>query len=209
MQPTLRRLVVILIAAVAVVPATGTRAAMLGDAAISYSAMRTVAVNGQSYTGMVFHVPGHERHEQEIQGIPEVILLDTGAKAGALLLPDLNAYVAFPFPPMMAELDDPSLRREPVAQETVSGVRTTKYRIDHMAADGSHALGFAWISGDGVLMRIEGTFIRRGASHGAAIRMELADVQAGPQDRDLFAVPLGLVKLPSNALEAVLSGRTR
>ena len=56
------------------------RAALLGDASISYSAERTVTVNGRSYTGMVFHVPGHERHEQEIQEIPEIVILDAATK---------------------------------------------------------------------------------------------------------------------------------
>jgi hypothetical protein len=204
------RAVVLLIATAALTPAAGgARAAMLGDAAVSYSAERTVTVNGHNYNGMVYHVPGHERHEQELQGMPEVILLDTAAKAGVLLIPGLNASVAFAFPPLMAELDDPALRRAPLEEETVNGVRTTKYRIDHTAADGSRAEGFAWVSAQGVMMRIEGTFIRAGAAHGAAIRMELGGLRFGPQDHSLFDVPPGLVQLPPGALQAFVTGRQR
>jgi hypothetical protein len=188
--------------------AAAAQAAMLGDATVPYSAERTVTVNGRSYTGKVFHVPGHERHEQEIQGIPEVVLLDVAAKRGTLVLPGLNASVAFAFPPVMAELDDPSLRRTPVAQEAVDGVRTTKYRIDHTTGDGGRAEGFAWISAEGVLMRMDGTFTRAGAASGTPIRMELAGLRPGPQDRGLFDVPPGLVQLPSSALQAFLTGRS-
>lgn len=206
MHPGLRCLFLMLV--LALVPGAGAaRAAMLGDAAIAYSALRTVTVNGRSYSGMVFHVPGHERHEQEIEGIPEVILLDAAAKEGILLLPGINAYLDFAFPPLMAELDDPGLRRAPVAQETVNGVRTTKYRIDHRAADGSRAVGFAWISPQGVLMRLDGSFIRAGAENGTSIRMELADLRPGPQDRGLFTMPPGLLRLPSAALQTFLTGR--
>jgi hypothetical protein len=183
------------------------RAAMLGDAALSYSARRTVTVDGHSYSGMVFHVPGHERHEQEIAGMTEVILLDASAKQGVLLLPSIKAYVDFAFPALMAELDDPALRRAPLGQETVNGVMTTKYRIDHTAADGSHARGFAWVSSQGVLMRIEGIFMRPGAARETAINMELAHLKPGPQDRRLFELPAGLLQLPSAALQAFLMGQ--
>lgn len=186
-------------------PAT---AAMLGDAAVSYSAERTVVVNGHSYTGMVFHTPGHDRHEQEIQGIPEVILLDAAAKQGILLLPGLNSYLPFAFPRLMAELDNPSWRRVPQGEELVNGVRTTKYRVDHTAADGSHAQGWLWLSAQGILMRLDGVVTRAGATGGTSIRMELAGLRLGRQDPQLFQIPAGLIKLPSGALEGLLSGRS-
>jgi hypothetical protein len=193
--------------ALALAPGTAT-AAMLGDAAVSYSAERTVVVNGHSYTGMVFHTPGHDRHEQEIQGIPEVILLDAAAKQGILLLPGLNSYLPFAFPRLMAELDDPTWRRVPKGDEVVNGVRTTKYRVDHTAEDGSHAQGWIWLSAQGVLMRLDGVVRRAGASAGTSIRMELAGLRLGRQDPQLFQIPPGLIKLPSGALEGLLSGRS-
>lgn len=183
-------------------------ATLLGDATVAYSAQRTVIVNGRTYAGMVFHIPGRDRDEQEIQGIAEVILLDATAKQGFLFLPMLKTYVAFPFPPLLAELDDPALRRWPVGHETVDGVRTTKYRIEHTAADGTRARGFAWLSGRGVLMRLDGTLSRAGGGGPMQIHMELAHLAIGPQDPALFRLPPGLVKLPSNVLEALLGGKS-
>jgi hypothetical protein len=183
------------------------QAALLGDAAIPYSAERTVTVNGKSYTGMVFHSPGHDRHEQAIQGIPEVVILDAAAKQGFLVLPGLKSYVAFVFPKVMAALDDPSLRRAPVGEEMVGGVPTTKYRVDHTTSDGAHAQGFVWVSAQGVMMRLDGTVTRPGGSHPTAISMALARLAIGPQDPALFVVPPGLVKLPAAALEGLLGGK--
>jgi hypothetical protein len=202
------RLMLLFALAASMAPRPVSAAAMLGDAAVSYSAERTVVVNGRSYTGMVFHIPGHDRHEQEILGIPEVILLDAGAKQGTLVLPGLNSYLVFAFPHLMAEMDDPSWRQAPEGQEIVNGVRTTKYRIDHSAADGSRAHGMIWISAQGVPMRLEGTVSRPGASARTSIRMELADLKLGRQDPHLFELPPGLIKLPSGALESFLSGRS-
>lgn len=183
------------------------RAAMFGDASVAYSAERTVTVNGRSYTGMVFHVPGHERHEQEIQGISEVVILDATDKHAFLIVPMLKSYIAFGFPSLMAELDAPDLRRDPVGRETVNGVRTTKYRIDHVSADGSRAQGFAWLGPQGVLMRIDGTMTRGGGGKPLAIRMELANLALGPQDPALFKVPPGLAKLPAQALEPLFGSK--
>jgi hypothetical protein len=208
MRLTARRLMLLLVLAASIGPLPAAAAAMLGDAAVSYSAERTVVVNGRSYTGMVFHIPGHDRHEQEILGIPEVILLDAGAKQGMLVLPGLNSYLIFAFPRLMAEMDDPSWRKTPQGQEIVNGVRTTKYRIDHIAADGSRAQGMIWISTQGVPMRLEGMVTRPGASAGTTIRMELAGLKLGHQDPHLFELPPGLIKLPSGTIEGFLSGRS-
>lgn len=181
-------------------------AALLGDASVPYSAERIVTVNGRSYSGRVFHAPGHQRHEQTIQGIDEVVLLDSRKTRGWLVLPGLKTYVEFAFPGVMADLGDPALRRSPSGHDTVNGVLTTKYRIDHTAGDGTRAQGFVWISAQGVMMRLEGTVTRHGTGHPTAIRMELAHVQIGPQDPGLFELPPGLVKLPSGTLESLLGG---
>ncbi|HXZ02223.1 MAG TPA: hypothetical protein VEI03_19675 [Stellaceae bacterium] len=178
-------------------------AALLGDARVAYSAERTVTVNGKSYSGMVFHSPGHERHEQTIAGIAEVVILDVAMKRGFLVVPMLKSYVAFAFPPLMAKLDDPGLRSAPIGRETVNGVPTTKYRIDHLSADGSRAHGYVWLSVQGVLMRIDGTVTRDGAGKPLAIRMELANLVLGSQDPALFQVPPGLVELPAAAFEGL------
>ena len=208
MRLTALCLIIPLTLAASMPPRQASAAAMLGDAAVSYSAERTVVVNGRSYTGMVFHIPGHDRHEQEVLGIPEVILLDAMAKQGTLVLSGLNSYLVFAFPRLMGELDDPSWRGAPQGQEVVNGVRTTKYRVDHLAADGSRAQGMIWLSAQGIAMRLEGTVTRVGASTGTSIRMELAGLKLGRQDPHLFELPPGLIKLPSDALEAFLSGRS-
>jgi len=137
-----------------------------------------------------------------------VVILDAAAKQGFLVLPGLNSYVAFVFPKVMAALDDPSLRRAAVGQEMVGGVPTTKYRVDHTTADGSHAQGFVWVSAQGVMMRLDGTVSRPGGSHPTAISMVLARLAIGPQDPALFVLPPGLVKLPAAAaLEGLLGGK--
>jgi hypothetical protein len=182
------------------------QAAMLGDASVPYSAERTVTVNGKSYTGMVFHTPGHDRHEQAIAGIAEVFILDADSKQGYLIVPEIKSYVAFAMPRLMAELDQQRLRGAAVGHERVAGVETTKYRIDYTAEDGSRAEGFVWVGARGVLMRIDGQVTRNNGKP-TSLHMELANLALGPQPPDLFTVPPGLLRLPSQALESFLGGK--
>jgi hypothetical protein len=201
-------LLVVLALVVAGVTAGSARAALIGDAAVPYRADSTVTVNGRTYIGVVFHIPGRDRHEQDVEGIPEVVILDGTAMRGWLVLPGLNSYVEFAFPQLMAELNAQTLLGAPVGHETVNRVRTTKYRIDHTGADGLHAHGFAWVSADGVMMRLDGTVARPGMSRPTAIQLELDNLQVGRQDRALFDLPPGLMKLPSGALAPLLGGRS-
>jgi hypothetical protein len=202
------KMLLMLVLAFAALPAGRARAALLGDAAVSYTADSTVTVNGRSYAGTVFHIPGRDRHEAEIQGIAEVVILDGTAMRGWLVLPRLASYVEFTFPQLMAEFSTQTLLHAPVSRETVNGVHTTKYRIDHAAADGLHAQGFAWVSADGVLMRLDGSVAQPGGNRPTAIRLELDNLRLGRQDRALFELPPGLMKLPGASLGPLLGGRS-
>ena len=92
----------IAVAGLGLVAATRADAAMLGDAPVPFRATRTVTVDGRSYSGPVYHMPGHERHEQDLFGMHEVFLLDTKAAQGFLVLPAVHTYLEFPFPPKPA-----------------------------------------------------------------------------------------------------------
>src|SRR6185437_584386 len=181
-------------------------AAMLGDAAVAYRADSLITVNGRSYGGKVFHRPGQQRHEEQVAGIPEVVIIDAAEARGWLVVPGLRSFVQFALPPIMTAIDDTALRRSPVGHDSVSGVATSKYPIDRVARDGTEARGFVWVSRDGVLMRIDGTVTRRGASRPVTVHMELSNVEFGSQDAALFAVPAGLTELPRAALEPLLGG---
>ena len=89
-------------------------AAMVGDASVPFRAERILTVGTHTYTGLLFHTPGHQRHEQDLMGMREVFLLDTATAEGELVLPALKTYVAFPFPPLMADLASPDLLHSPV-----------------------------------------------------------------------------------------------
>jgi hypothetical protein len=186
--------------------ATQGAAAMLGDAKVAFRAERTVTVNGRRYAGILVHSPGHQRHEQDLLGMHEVFLLDIAAARGFLVLPGLKTYVEFPFPALMAELDAPDLVQSPAGEETIAGIRTTKYRVDHRAKDGSRAQGFAWVSRAGILMKLDVEVTRAHGGKPIAIALELSNLQMGPQEPHQFDLPAGYSRLPGDALGPLLGG---
>jgi hypothetical protein len=189
------------------VAASPAHALTLGDAPIPFRAERTVTVDGRLYQGPVFHEPGRDRHEQDLFGMHEVFLLDIKGALGFLVLPALRTYLEFPFPPLMAELDAPDLLRHPAGEERVSGIPTTKYRVDHRARDGSLARGFVWLSRAGVMMKFDVAVTRAHGGRPIPITMALSRLRTGPLDPVLFELPRGLVRLPADALGPLLGAQ--
>jgi hypothetical protein len=177
-------------------------AATLGDAKIGFSADRTLVIDGRSYQGKIWTMPGKERHEQAIQGFRPVFLLRTGSPLGEVVLPQLKTVVQFAMPAELRVLGNPALKKHPVGQETVNGIATTKYAIDETVPEG-HATGTLWLSGDGIPMRLVGSF----AGHKgkvSTVRWELSHVKIGPQPASLFEAPPGFSKLPPEAIAPLL-----
>jgi len=194
------------IAFVAFVLAAPAHASALLDAPISFSATRTVIIDGKPYTGPMFHEPGRERDEQRLGAMDMAFILDSQSSQGFLVVPSIKTYVTFPFPPMLSALVDAEVEKQkPVGEETVDRVPTIKYRVEQRTSDGSHGEGFVWVSKRGVLMRLDG-FVTSPSGHKTKIAMNLADFKEGPQRPELFAPPANMNELPFEALAPLLNG---
>ena len=191
------------LASFAALPAHATA---LLDAPISFSATRTVTIDGKPYTGPMFHEPGRERDEQKLGAMDMAFILDSQASQGFLVVPSIHTYVTFPFPPMLSALVDAEVEKlKPVGQEPVDRIPTTKYRVDRTTSDGSHGEGFVWVSDSGVLMRMDGV-VTSPSGHKTRIAMKLADFKEGRQKPELFARPADMNELPFQALAPLLNG---
>jgi hypothetical protein len=181
-------------------------AAALLDAPISFSATRTVTIDGKPYTGPMFHEPGRERDEQKLGAMDMAFILDGQSSQGFLIVPSVKTYVTFPFPPMLSALIDSEMEKQaPAGDEMIDHVPTTKYRVAKTTSDGTHGEGFIWVSKRGVLMRLDGV-VTSPSGHKTKIAMKLADVREGPQKPELFAPPVNMNELPFQALAPLLNG---
>jgi hypothetical protein len=177
-------------------------AGTLVDPQVGFSADRTLVIDGHSYVGKVWAMPGEERHEQAIQAFHPVFLLRADSPLAEIVLPQLKTIVQFAIPPELRLLGSPELKKHPVGQDAVNGIATTKYAIDETVPEG-HAAGTLWLSRDGIPMRLDGSFTGRKGKV-LAISWELSHVKIGPQPAALFEEPHGFSKLPPEAVAPLL-----
>lgn len=178
------------------------RAATLIDAHTGFSAERTLVIDGHTYRGKVWAMPGKERHEQAILGLQPVFLLRGDSPFAEVVLTSIKTVVQFEIPPELRLLNAAALAQHPVGRETVNGIATTKYAIDKSIPEG-HAEGMLWLSGDGIPMRLAGTFTNA-KGKASTIRWELSGVKTGPLPAALFNAPEGLSRLPPEAVAPLL-----
>jgi hypothetical protein len=174
----------------------------LGDARVGFSAERVLVIDGHSYAGRMWHMPGEQRHEQELPGIKPVFILRAGNTRAEIVLPQLHTVVEVALPAELSILNSPNLLRRPVGQETVDGITTTKYGVEEDFL-GGHIAAALWLSRDGIPMRCDGRFEPKKGKI-STIHWELHHVKFGRQDEALFAVPQGYAKLSPEAAAPLL-----
>jgi hypothetical protein len=192
-------IIALILATTAAAPAS---AMTLGEAKVGFSADRTLIVDGKTYQGKMWTMPGEERHEQNLNGIPAAFVLHTDTPIADLVLPELHTVVEFLLPPELHLFADPRLTRKPVGHEAVNSIPTTKYAIDETVPEG-HGEGFLWLSDNGIPMKLDGSFTRT-SGRVAHLHWELHNVKLGPQPVALFETPHGFSKLPAEAIVPLL-----
>jgi hypothetical protein len=194
-----------LIAFLLAVLAAPALAETLGDARVGFSAERVLVINGQSYVGRMWHMPGEQRHEQDLPALRPIFILRAGTTIGDIILPKLHTVVEFALPKELSILGDPKLLRKPVGQETVNGIATTKYEVDEEKPQG-RAVGSLWLSEEGIPMKCDARLITDKGKV-STIRWELRHVKIGAQDAALFEIPHDYAKLPPEAAAPLLGMR--
>src|SRR5712691_9939377 len=204
-MPTLR-LTLIAFPLASLLPGSGgALAETVGDARVGFSAERVLIIDGQSYVGRMWHMPGEQRHEQDLPALRPVFILRAGSAVGDVVLPQLHTVVEFALPKELSLLGDPGLLRKPIGQETVNGIATTKYAVEEDSPAG-HAAGSLWLSGDGIPMRCDGKLEAKNGKV-STIHWELRHVKIGNQAAALFEVPRGYAKLSPEAAAPLLGMR--
>jgi hypothetical protein len=194
-----------LIAFLLAVLAAPALAETLGDARVGFSAERVLVINGQSYVGRMWHMPGEQRHEQDLPALRPIFILRAGTTIGDIVLPKLHTVVEFALPKELSILGDPNLLRKPVGQETVNGIATTKYEVDEEKPQG-RAVGALWLSEEGIPMKCDAS-LATDKGKISTIRWELRHVKIGTQDPALFEIPRGYAKLSPEAAAPLLGMR--
>jgi hypothetical protein len=188
-----------------------SQAATLGDERVGFSADRALVIDGRTYTGKIWAMPGEERHEQAIEAFRPIFLLHADRALGELVVPQLKTIAQFRIPAELRFLlggGGGEAQKHPLGDDTVNGVATTRYAIDRTVPEG-HAEGTLWLSRDDIPMKLEGTFTAARNGKVTHVRWELTHVKIGPQPTALFEPPHGYSMLPPEALAPLLGLRLK
>jgi len=181
------RLIGIVVLALWVMPAAAGEPALdLLDAPVAYTAHFSVASDQGVYQGSVWHAPGRERRDFDTIGGGQALLLLRGDDAAYLIKPSGRWYVGVGLHAAAAlagGLDAMVVERKALKDETVGGLRATRYKV---SAAGGRFEGDAWFTKDGIMVKAVGTL--QGAGR---VETQLSDLVVGRVDESRLAVPPG------------------
>jgi hypothetical protein len=179
----------------------------------AYSADVTFFAKGRQSTGHInVDGPKERRQAKNAAGIDKTLIIrrDQG-KAGLVydLKPSHKLAVAMRMAAAEAagEIGAPGIdidafygaEATPQGSEMIDGLQTTKYAIKIDGGPDLVVNATVWATDDGIIVRMVGkTSID---SDAAPSRMELKNIQRGPQDPSLFEVPAGLEVLTAGGEE--------
>src|SRR5271167_184394 len=187
-----------------VLVSTHAHAETIGDAQVGFTAERVLILDGRSFVGRMWHMPGEQRHEQDFPAMRPILILHADSAFGEVVLPQLHTIVEFVLPRAVSVLSHPDLR-QPIGQVSIDGIATTQYLVEHDSPEG-HATGSLWLSSDGIPMKCVGKFVTRNGKL-STIDWQLHHVKIGRQDVTLFEIPRGYTKLPLEAAAPLLGMR--
>jgi hypothetical protein len=132
-----------------------------------------------------------ERRIISAQGQKVTMIVRPDRQVAYMLMPGGGMAMRMPFEQAGRDLsadDLQALEAEAVGQETVAGLPTTKYRISGRSDRGYGFDGHAWVTDDGIRVRLEGA-VTGPEREPLNVRIHLEDVARGPQSADLFDLP--------------------
>ena len=183
----------------------------------SYKAVEVVeAQGGRAMQATVYRKGLSERREMHMEGQTVAIITRPADKQLFMLMPGMNTAMKMKYDRAMRDMDSGDLQgfdAEPVGEETVNGLETTKYRIEGDNGQGTTFDGHAWVTDDGIRAKLAGT-VSFSDGTSSPIRITLSEVERGDQPNSLFELPEGtrvmdMSKMPDSMQGGPMGGMMR
>ena len=186
----------LVLASALLVPAMGL-AAPPPEPKVDYSADSTMeAEGGMTMKSRVYHSPGKQRIEMGGEG-GNVSIIRKDKKVIWQLMG--NMYMEMTM--NQSDSQNPSdmdVQQTAVGDETINGIKTTKYKVIVTKKDGSKFGGFFWTTKDGITVKMD--LLSKEGDKKMRILNELTNLKIGKQDPKLFEIPPGYTKNDMGAM---------
>jgi hypothetical protein len=150
---------------------------------------------GETLTHRMYHTAKRQRLDYKAGEREEIVIVDLEAAAVFVLYPGQKRYrkAALVQPEFDFGIGRAETKREKIAEETVAGQKAVKYRVEAKTSQGQEYKGFAWLTAERVLVKLEGE-VKQGR-RARRITMNAAEVKIGAVDPAVFAIPPDYVQL--------------
>lgn len=167
-----------------------------GPPAADYSAVLTFTDDrGETLAHRIYHTAKRQRLDYKAGEREEIVIVDHEAAAVFVLYPGQKRYrkAALVQPEFDFGIGRAETKREKLAEESVAGHPARKYRVEAKTAQGQEFKGFAWLTAERILVRLEGEVKQGPRTRG--LKMLASDLKIGPLDAAVFRVPADYVLL--------------
>ena len=175
-------------------------AAKMQEPKVDYSADSTMeAEGGMTMKSRVYHSPGKQRIEMGGAG-GSVSIIRRDKKVMWQLMGNMYMEMSLNRPDSQNP-QDMDVEQTAVGEETVNGVKTTKYKVIATKKDGKKFGGFFWTTKDGITVKMD--LLSKEGDKKFRMSQELTNLKIGKQDPKLFEIPPGYTK---NDMGAMMGG---
>ncbi len=182
-----------LLLAVTSLPAVGQD---WGPPAADYSAVLNFTDDrGETLTHRMYHTAKRQRLDYKAGEREEIVIVDLEAAAVFVLYPGQKRYrkAALVQPEFDFGIGRAETKREKIAEESVAGQAAVKYRVEAKTAQGQEYKGFAWLTPERILVKLEGE-VKQGR-RARRLKMSAGEVKIGAVDPAVFRIPPDYVLL--------------
>jgi hypothetical protein len=182
-------------------------AAQLSRPQVEYSADSVMQTEDSTTEQHVYVTPAKERRETLTgsgDGSVQIFRYDT--KVMWLLMPSENMYMEHSMGKNKG--NDPSqwdFVETVMGDETLNGVKVTKYKTIATSTDGKKYGGFSWRTKEGISVKTD--LLYKEGNEKKRMMTELKNLKIGRQDPQLFEIPKGYTKLDMGGMMGGAMGR--
>jgi hypothetical protein len=150
---------------------------------------------GETLSHRIYHTAKRQRLDYKAGEREEIVIVDQEAAAVFVLYPGQKRYrkAALVQPEFDFGVSRAETKREKAADETAANRPAQKYRVEAKTAQGQEFKGFAWLTAERILVRLEGE-VKQGRRT-KRLKMLASELKIGPVDAAVFRVPADYVLL--------------
>ena len=189
-------------------PAT---AAQLSRPQVEYSADSTVQTEDMTLEEKVYYTPAKERREMHgaaAGGQADMAqIFRHDSKVMWQLMPSEKMYMEHPIgKSKTSDVSQWDFEETVMGEETLNGVKVTKYKTIATSTDGKKYGGFSWRTKEGIAIKTD--LLYKEGNEKKRMVTELKNLKIGKQDPQLFEVPKDFTKFDMAGMMGGMGGMT-